>query len=236
METFLKYKFIVITIFVVVVLGATYYFKFRVSSNTTEEAFALPTPGSAKATQDLNETLSAIDKLMELPKGDQPSLATVADKDQLKDEPFFDPSQNGDKVVIFPKAQLAILYRPSSNKIVSVSPISSTPQNNTPTTQTGETKTTATEITARIAIYNGSNKAGLATTRKNEYQKLFIKARVSVGGDAKGTYDKPIVVPSSAKFTEQANAIAQQIGATVQTTIPTGESLKNADIYIIAAE
>ena len=64
-----------------------------------------------------------VGKLMELPTGEDPTLATVQDKDKLKDQAFFSSSENGDRVLIYIKAKKAILYRPSSDKIVEVAPL-----------------------------------------------------------------------------------------------------------------
>jgi hypothetical protein len=62
-----------------------------------------------------------IGKFMELPVDEQPTLATVTDQEKLKGQDFFTHAQNGDKLLVYPKARKAILYRPSTKKIVEVS-------------------------------------------------------------------------------------------------------------------
>ena len=59
-----------------------------------------------------------------LPEGEEPTLATVSDKEKLKDQPFFASAENGDKVLLFSQAQKIILFRPSSGKIVEVASLS----------------------------------------------------------------------------------------------------------------
>jgi len=75
------------------------------------------------AQEEVTRLVTAIGKLMELPSDEQPNVATVLDKEKLKDQPFFAKAENGDKVVIYSKAMKAILYRESTNKIVDVAPI-----------------------------------------------------------------------------------------------------------------
>jgi len=63
-----------------------------------------------------------VGKAMQLPD-ETPTVATVMDKDKVKDQPFFTNAQNGDKVLLFVNAKKAILYRPSTDKIIEVAPI-----------------------------------------------------------------------------------------------------------------
>lgn len=62
--------------------------------------------------------ISKVSKLYLLPENENPTIATVSDPQALKDQNFFTLSEKGDKVLIFPKAGLAILYRPGLNKII----------------------------------------------------------------------------------------------------------------------
>jgi hypothetical protein len=70
------------------------------------------------------ETKALTDRIghfMELPAGEQPTLATVTDQDKLKGQDFFAHAQNGDKLLVYPIARKAILYRPSIGKVIEVS-------------------------------------------------------------------------------------------------------------------
>lgn len=49
---------------------------------------------------------------------EQPSIETITDLSLLKDKPFFINAEIGDKVLIYEKAKLAILYRPSKDIII----------------------------------------------------------------------------------------------------------------------
>ncbi len=77
------------------------------------------------AQQDLEDTIAAVGKLMVLPVGEVPTLATVSDPEKLRDQSFFANAKKDDKVLIYSTAGKAILYNPSSNKIVEVSPLKS---------------------------------------------------------------------------------------------------------------
>lgn len=61
-------------------------------------------------------------KLIELPQGETPTIATVNDITKLKGQDFFQNAANGDKILIYVKAQVAILYRPNINKIIKEAP------------------------------------------------------------------------------------------------------------------
>lgn len=51
-----------------------------------------------------------------------PILATVTDKTALR-TPFLKESENGDRIVIYPKAKKVIIYRPSVDRVVSIGPV-----------------------------------------------------------------------------------------------------------------
>lgn len=62
--------------------------------------------------------VSQIGKLVELPQGEQPTVATVTNPDLIKDQPFFAKAKKGDRVVLYPNARIAILFDESANKII----------------------------------------------------------------------------------------------------------------------
>jgi hypothetical protein len=70
-----------------------------------------------------NRLLEEVGKLMELPTDEEPTIATVMDKELLKDQAFFTKAENGDKLIVYIGSKKAILYRPSIKKIVDFAPI-----------------------------------------------------------------------------------------------------------------
>lgn len=58
-----------------------------------------------------------------LPESETPALATVTDTSKLT-TPFLKQASNGDKLLIYQKAGIAIIYRPNKDRIVAVGPVS----------------------------------------------------------------------------------------------------------------
>lgn len=74
------------------------------------------------------ELIEKVGRLIVLPEGEQPTIATVQDLEKLKDQPFFARAQTGDKVLIYSVSKKAILYRPSVGKIIEVAPFTPSSQ------------------------------------------------------------------------------------------------------------
>ena len=107
----------------VVTAGAAVYFYLQVVE--------LKKTPQVLAQQEVQTVVDKVSRLIVLPEGETPTIATVQDPEKLKDQPFFNKAQKGDKVLIYTNAKKAILYSPTTNKIVEVAPINI---GNTPTT------------------------------------------------------------------------------------------------------
>lgn len=94
-----------------------------VQYNQAKAKLASPQASSA-ATRQINDTLTKVSKLVIVPIGEKPSVATVSNADKLKGQTFFANARDGDKVIVYAKAKQAILYRPSTNQIVTMAPVS----------------------------------------------------------------------------------------------------------------
>jgi hypothetical protein len=69
-------------------------------------------------------TISKVGKLMQLPTTDSPQIATVSNLAAAqKESSFFDSAKQGDEVLMYVKSKEAILYRPDTNKIILVAPL-----------------------------------------------------------------------------------------------------------------
>lgn len=74
--------------------------------------------------KETKELIFKVEKLMELPQDEIPTVATVLDESKVQEELFFKQAKTGDKLLAYIKNKKAILYRPSTNKIIEVAPIS----------------------------------------------------------------------------------------------------------------
>lgn len=90
---------------------------YMVYSNSTRTPDVVAEEETAKAVQ-------KIGRLIALPEGESPTLATVTDPEQLKDQPFFAKAQPGFQVLLYPLAQKAFLYDPGKDIIVEVATLS----------------------------------------------------------------------------------------------------------------
>lgn len=107
---------ILIVMIAAVVVSGYFYKKYRDTQNKLNN----PT---AAAQSETSALVAKVGKLVELPSGEAPTIATVSDVSKLSGQTFFESAKNGDKVLIYSKAKKAILYRPSTNKVVNVAPL-----------------------------------------------------------------------------------------------------------------
>lgn len=113
----LDYKIIVpVAIAVLVALSIGGFFIYQKVSSS-------PQPTAQNPQDEVRQIVTEVGKLMELPVGEEPTIATVTDVEQLRTQPFFQNAQNGDKVLIYQNARKAILYSPSKKKVLEVSPL-----------------------------------------------------------------------------------------------------------------
>jgi flagellar basal body-associated protein FliL len=116
-----KVIFSIIIVAIIIAIAVSFYF--YIQYQKAQKLLQNPTLVASEETRSL---IAKVSNLIELPKGEDPIIATVSDINKLKDQPFFANAQNGDKVLIYEKAREAILYRPSINKIIQVAPVSTT--------------------------------------------------------------------------------------------------------------
>ncbi len=96
---------VLISIYFLVVFGLQIFNAYQTKSNapTTEQI------------------LNAIRGEIILPTNEEPVIKTVTNLEEVKYQPFFMNAEVGDQVIIYSVAKKAILFRPSTNKIIEAS-------------------------------------------------------------------------------------------------------------------
>ncbi|MHB1163490.1 MAG: hypothetical protein ACYCZZ_03150 [Minisyncoccota bacterium] len=71
-----------------------------------------------------SKILANVGKLIQLPANETPSMAAINDAvNAKKGQPFLINAENGDVLIIYAKAAEALLYRPSTDKLIAVGPV-----------------------------------------------------------------------------------------------------------------
>lgn len=176
---------------------------------------------------EVSSLVEKIGKLIELPEGETPTLATVSDSESLRSQPFFARSQNGDRVLIYTNAKKAILYRPDSNKIIEVAPVtlgqsasaSAIPQDAQPVTT--------------VVIRNGTQTVGLTKTIEDTLKQKIPTITVVDRENAKNrNYTSTLVIDVKGTKSSFADDIAKALQATVGQ-LPKDEATPSADFLVI---
>lgn len=222
------------TILIVVLLlsfSLTFYFykKYQTAQKTLQKQLS---------PDDREKLIAQIGKLIELPK-EEPTVASISDKEKLKNQPFFQNAKNGDKVLIFTKAKKAILYRPSINKIIEVSQInleaSSSAPVISPTKIVDLPKPTTSEIESKVklAIYNGTKIKGLAAEKSDLILEKTVNIEVVEVDNTVGDYNSNMII----NLKKVSNSIIQQLNNIIPAKVvalPKGETAPtDADLLLI---
>jgi hypothetical protein len=85
-----------------------------------------------KSTDQTPKIIDQVNQLVQLPENETPTIATVTDKEKLKNQPFFTQAENGDNILIYLQSKKAILYRPSINKIIDIAPVNAASSSSSP--------------------------------------------------------------------------------------------------------
>jgi hypothetical protein len=106
----------------VLVLVVVSLFLFQQYHEARTKLAAAHTPAASSA--QVKNVIAAVRKLVVLPADQTPTVATVKDVDKLRGQSFFANAKNGDKVLVYAAEKEAILYRPSTNQVVTIAPVS----------------------------------------------------------------------------------------------------------------
>ena len=183
-------------------------------------------PGSAEENEQL---ILLVGKLIILPD-EKPEIATVSDINQLKNQSIFKSAQNGDKVLIFPKAKRAIVFRPAENIIVEVGDLVIS-QQASPSAKLNDEEVKK----ASVMVLNATTTAGYAGRIGDELTSKFSNLEVIDTGNAVGDYNSVLVVDVTGKNKDSAQAIADELNGKVGD-LPDGEEKPDSDILVILGQ
>lgn len=176
-----------------------------------------PMSAAEVAEAETERIIREVSELYDVPKEEKP-LVEIIKKEQLneqfKDQPFFSGAEDGDAAVVYTKAQLAILYRPSTRKIIRVSNVS---------VQTPKAST--------VLIGAEADRKVVEATLKNLKNEVIISGR----SDAESRYTQTVVIDLTGKNAELVKKLAAALKNAKVGDLPEDEEKPdNADIVIIA--
>lgn len=242
MNRVLKVLFFILTAIIFVsALGTAGYFYYQYQQ-------ALQNPNQ-QTQQEIQEITQIISQYMELPD-EQANLATVTDKSKFVTQPFFQNAENDDKILIFRDAKRAILYRPSTQKIIDVAPLITDQNNSANTSETSsssvnlpaEPNSTSSDKTGviedqdivSVAIYNSTDTPEILPSVK--WTLVSQLENLDFVLEEKSTY-RHYLVTQVINLTDQTLPETQQIADLLNaeiTFLPEGETQpEGAEILII---
>lgn len=179
------------------------------------------------AKEETAKIVALVGKLVILPEGEEPILATVTDKEKLKDQIAFVKADNGDKILIYSIAQKAYIYNPTKNVIVDVVPINM---------GDGSITISGTDVNnpLKLVLVNGTKKSGVTNILEQRFKdKKVLGISVTARSTAKTTdYQKTLVIDMTGKWGSQATQLAQLIGGQVATQ-SAEDKPENSDLMVI---
>ncbi len=216
-----KQTLIVSVVIIAVLVGSMFYFHW----------FGIGLSAQQRAQIELKTAVTAVGKLILLPKDETPVLAKITNAKKLAtQQPFFTNAKDGDELLIFQKSARAIIYSPSRNIIVNVGPIQRPNKSSSITTS----QTSPIPHTVSVEVLNGSSKNGIAASTAKIISSLGDKV-VGVTDARKTDYKKTIVIDNvhTNVSNAAANTIAKKLGTTVTQSLPNGETSSGADVVVI---
>jgi hypothetical protein len=168
----------------------------------------------AVLTKKITAKLGALQKLPD----ETPSVATVEDKEKLKEQAFFKDANNGDRLVVFQAAKQAFLYRESENKIINSGPIAI--QQN--------------QAAAKVPVKIIGKQADRDAVEKTLIEK-FGASLVIEKADAKGTHTTTTVVDINGNQVEAAKKVSEVLKNSKVEALPAGEEKPADKTFLIVA-
>lgn len=218
-----KYILLLILFLLTAFPSVFFFIKYRESEQKLKSVLGTSSEKNSKI-------IEAVGKLITLPEGETPTIATVTDKDKLNNQAFFQSAKNGDILLIYSQAKKAILYDPLARKIIDVAPLSVS----TPSPSVSLSGPTATIAPVSLILLNGTNTTGLTRKYETEIRKKIANATILDRDNAiKRDYPKTLLIDLDNNQSEIARELSRELGI-FQSDLPIEESASgSADFLII---
>lgn len=167
--------------------------------------------------QEVAKVVDEVSKLITLPAGVEPNLATVTNAASLSTrQPFFENAEDGDKLLLYtnttdPTQRKAYLYRPSTKQLVNVAPVN----------LGGQIQTNQDEYTIRIL--NGTSNAGLEDKMETLLKGIYPNAQVITKDLAQRLDYKESQLVRVGASEDLAAKVAGSLGVSI-VNLPEGEN------------
>lgn len=203
----LKYVLIGLTVVVLVLAAISGYFYVQYQNLKKNPE---------QITKAENEALvEEVGKIYALPKDETPTIATVIDKEKLKDQPFFANAQNGDKILIYTKSKKAIIYRPKEKVIVNAGPIALDQKSLT-----------------QVALLNAGGDMGAVEKKISEKFGDSIAILSKTDAKNRNSVKKITVVDVNGQNADAVKQIASELGGDVGS-LPSGETAPEGSAIVV---
>ncbi|MFO0781950.1 MAG: hypothetical protein U0524_03620 [Candidatus Saccharimonadales bacterium] len=115
---------ILVLVLLVAGVGLWSWTLYNDKKNLQQQLTTLKANPQEEINRQVNDLVAKVSKVTSLPTTEQPTVQTVTDANVArKQADFYAKAEDGDKVLLYVNSRKAFLYRPSTNKVITISPI-----------------------------------------------------------------------------------------------------------------
>jgi hypothetical protein len=188
---------------------------------TNPERFGL-LKGQTILEREEQNLINKVDKLLDLPEDEDPTVATVTDASKLSEQVFFEKAQEGDKVLIYTNAKKVILYRPSEDRVVEVGTVNIDNQEGLEQE----------EAPLSFAILNSTQDTNIRVGLEEQINNLYPDAQIIQIGRTQSSYSESILVNVGNISQDTAQEVSDSLDIELGD-LPSGESVDEGVDFVI---
>lgn len=254
-KKFLNNRYYLAAIIIILLGGLVWLGVFYYQAQNKIKSLSDPQKRLEMEKEEVQGILKKVGKHIMLPEGEMPTVASINDAKKLAaEQPFYSGAQNGDKVLVFVKNRIAIVYSSERDIIVNMGPVilnnnstSTDPVLNSDSNSNSEKSLVPTSSSSikdieinspiikevgkiiKIDVRNGSNINNAAkifadSLPKDKYQVL------NIANASKKNYQGNVVVNLNSVNIEDLNT---RLKAEITEKLPSGEAASQADVLVV---